>query len=147
VRVVVHDLGEAERRCGCCGAAYERSPTARSLGGWWSIGSSIAAGATVAVVTARGFPSLKVAPVPAKVIPTGLFSPLAIASVLVEKCALARPVNMIVASLSMHGLEVSPGSLAGVLAKVNVLLGPLGGGASRAGPLRFSCGTACQPPV
>jgi len=54
-----------------------------------------------------------------------LFSALAIASVLIDKFALARPVNKIVASLSMQGLEVSPGSLAGVLAKVAVLLAPL----------------------
>ncbi|EQD62143.1 Transposase, IS66, partial [mine drainage metagenome] len=68
---------------------------------------------------------LVVAPVPAKVIPKGLFTASAIASVLVDKFALARPVNKIIASLSMQGLDVSPGSLVGVLAKVAVLLGPL----------------------
>jgi len=75
-----------------------------------------------------GSPPLKVAPVPAKVIPKGLFSALAIGSVLVERFALARPVNKIIASLSMHGLEVSAGSLTGVLAKVRVLLAPLQAG-------------------
>jgi len=132
VRVVVHDLGEAERCCGCCGAAYEQIA-----------GDEISSEISWRVVVYRiehrrrryrrgcdcgGSPPLKVAPVPAKVIPKGLFSALAIASVLVEKFALARPVNKIIASLSMHGLEVSPGSLAGVLAKVNVLLAPLGAG-------------------
>jgi len=73
-------------------------------------------------------PAVIVAPVPVKVIPKGLFSALGIASVLVEKFALARPVNKIIASLFMHGLEVSPGSLAEVLAKVKVLLAPLQAG-------------------
>jgi len=48
--------------------------------------------------------------------------------VLVERFALARPVNKIIASLGMHGLEVSAGSLTGVLAKVKVLLAPLQAG-------------------
>jgi len=132
VRVVVHDLGDDERCCGCCGKAYEQIA-----------GDEISSEISWRVVVYRiehrrrryrrgcdcgGSPPLEVAPVPAKVIPKGLFSALAIASVLVEKFALARPVNKIIASLSMHGLEVSPGSLAGVLAKVNVLLAPLGAG-------------------
>jgi len=85
---------------------------------------------------------LEVAPVPAKVIPKGLFSALAVASVLVEKFALARPVNKIIASLSMNGLEVSPGSVAGVDAKVNVLLGPLQDGI--VGRVRSACWWHCD---
>jgi len=69
-----------------------------------------------------------VSPVPAKVIRKGLLSALAIASVLVEKFALARPVNKVIASLAMNGLEVSAGSLAGVAAKVRVLAAPLQAG-------------------
>jgi len=132
VRVVIHDLGEHERRCGCCGKAYEQIA-----------GDEISSEISWRVVVYRigrrrrryrrgcdcgGSPPLEVAPVPAKVITKGLFSAAAIASVLVEKFALARPVNKIIASLSMHGLEVSPGSLAGVLAKVKVLLAPLQAG-------------------
>jgi len=45
--------------------------------------------------------------------------------VLVDKFALARPVNKVIASLCMQGLEVSPGSLTGVLERVGVLLAPL----------------------
>jgi len=98
VRVVIHDLGEHERRCGCCGMAYEQIA-----------GDEISWRVVVYRIEHRrrryrrgcdcgGSPPLKVAPVPAKVIPNGLFSALAIASVLVEKFALARPVNKIIAS-------------------------------------------------
>jgi transposase len=132
VRVVVGDLGEHEGCCGCCGKAYEQIA-----------GDEISSEISWRVVVYRvgrrrrryrrscdcgGSPPLKVAPVPAKVIPKGLFSAAAIASVLVDKFALARPVNKIIASLSMHGLEVSAGSLAGVLAKVKVLAAPLRAG-------------------
>ncbi len=132
VRVVVHDLGDEERCCGSCGAVYEQIA-----------GDEVSSEISWRVVVYRiehrrrryrrscdcgGSPAFKVAPVPAKVIPKGLFSALAITSVLVEKFVLGRPVNKIIASLSMNGLEVSPGSVAGVLAKVNVLLAPLQGG-------------------
>ncbi|MHB8290747.1 MAG: hypothetical protein ACYDEY_16295 [Acidimicrobiales bacterium] len=50
---------------------------------------------------ASASPVLILAPTPAKVIPKGLFNAFAIASLLVDKFALARPVNKIIASLSM----------------------------------------------
>ena len=132
VHVIVHELGEEERRCGCCGQAYE------PIGG-----DEVSSEITWRVVVHRiehrrrryrrscdcsGSAMVKVAPVPAKVVPKGLLSALAIASVLVEKFALGRPVNKIIASLAMNGLEVSAGTVTGVLAKVNVLLAPLAAG-------------------
>lgn len=129
VEVVVHDLDEDDRCCSSCGSLYEQIA-----------GDEVSSEISWRVVVYRiehrrrryrrrcgceASPALVVAPVPAKVIPKGLFTALAIASVLVDKFALARPVNKIIASLSMQGLEVSPGSLVGVLAKVGVLLGPL----------------------
>ncbi len=65
------------------------------------------------------------APVSAKVIAKGLLSSSAIARLVVEKFALARPVNKIVTALSYEGLALSPGTLVGVAAKVNVLVAPL----------------------
>lgn len=132
VRVVVHDLGDDERCCGCCGKAYE--PIAGD-----EVSSEVSWRVVVYRVEHRrrryrrscdceSSPAVIVAPRPAKVIPKGLLSALAIASVLVEKFALARPVNKIIASLGMHGLEVSAGSLTGVRAKVRVLLAPLQAG-------------------
>ena len=129
VRVVVHDLDEDDRCCAGCGRAYEAIP-----------GEEVSSEISWRVVVYRiehrrrryrrscgceTSPVLLVAPVPAKVIPKGLLSTLAIASLLVQKFALARPVNKIIASLSMCGLELSPGSLAGVLQRVGVLLAPL----------------------
>jgi len=97
VRVVVGDLGDDEGCCGCCGKAYE--PIAGD-----EISSEISWRVVVYRIEHRrrryrrscdcgGSPPLEVAPVPAKVIPKGLFSAAAIASVLVDKFALARPVN------------------------------------------------------
>jgi len=132
VRVVIHDLGEHERRCGCCGTAYEQIA-----------GDEMPSEISWRVVVYRiehrrrryrrscepeSSSAVIVAPRPAKVIPKGLFSAAAIASVLVERFAPPRPVNKIIASLSMHGLEVSAGSLAGVASKVKVLAAPLGAG-------------------
>lgn len=132
VHVIVHEMDEDERRCECCGQVYE------PIGG-----DEVSSEVTWRVVVYRiehrrrryrracrceGSAVLKVAPVPAKVIPKGLLSALAIASVLVEKFALARPVNKVIASLAMNGLEVSAGTVVGVLAKVNVLLAPLAEG-------------------
>jgi len=132
VRVVVGDLGEHEGCCGCCGKAYEQIA-----------GDEMPSEVSWRVVVYRigrrrrryrrscdceSSPAVIVAPRPAKVIPKGLFSAAAIASVLVDKFAPPRPVNKIIASLSMHGLEVSAGSLAGVASKVKVLAAPLGAG-------------------
>lgn len=129
VRVVVHELDEDERCCASCGKAYE--PIAGE-----EVSSEISWRVVVYRIEHRrrryrrscsceASAALVVAPVPAKVIPKGLFAALAIASVLVDKFALARPVNKIIASLSMQGLDVSPGSLTGVLERVGVLLAPL----------------------
>jgi len=129
VEVVFHAIDENERCCETCGSLYEQiaGDEVSSEISWRVVvyriehrrhryRRSCGCGASAALV---------VAPVPAKVIPKGLFSALAIAQVLVDKFALARPVNKIIASLSMQGLDVSPGSLVGVLAKVAVLLAPL----------------------
>jgi len=130
--VVVYDLDAEQRCCVSCGRSYE--PIAGD-----EVSSEVSWRVVVYRVEHRrrryrrscdceSSPAVIVAPRPAKVIPKGLFSAAAIASVLVDKFALARPVNKIIASLGMHGLEVSAGSLAGVLSKVRVLLAPLQAG-------------------
>lgn len=129
VKVVVHELNEDERCCASCGKAYE--PIAGD-----EVSSEISWRVVVYRIEHRrrryrrscgcgSSAALLVAPTPAKVIPKGLFSALAIASVLVDKFALARPVNKVIAALGMQGLEVSAGSLTGVLERVGVLLAPL----------------------
>lgn len=72
-----------------------------------------------------GVPVIITAPPPARVIPKGMLSDGFIALLLVEKFILGRPLHRIVLLLAMHGLEVSPGTLVGVLGRVLLLLRPL----------------------
>lgn len=126
---VVHELDEDQRRCRRCGKAYEPIP-----------GDEVSTEIEWRVEVYRiehhrrryqkaceceGSAALVVAPAPAKVIPKGLFSALAIAQVLIDKFALGRPLNKIIASLSLQGAHLAPGSVVGMLHKVAELLGPL----------------------
>ncbi|MHB8332852.1 MAG: IS66 family transposase [Candidatus Dormibacteria bacterium] len=72
-----------------------------------------------------GVPAIITAPPPARVIPKGMFSVGFIALLLVEKFILGRPLHRIILLLAMQGLEVSPGTLVGVLGRVLPLLRPL----------------------
>jgi transposase len=60
-------------------------------------------------------PAALIAPVPPKLIPKGLFSTRFVSEVLIEKYLLQRPVNRILKSLNMHGLNVSSGTIIGSL--------------------------------
>jgi len=106
VRVVVHDLDEDDRCCSSCGSAYEQIA-----------GDEVSSEISWRVVVYRiehrrhryrrscscaASPALVVAPTPAKVIPKGLFSALAIASVLIGKFAPARPPGQQDRRLAFH---------------------------------------------
>lgn len=129
VKVVVHELGEDKQSCRCCGEPYEQIAGDE-------VSSEIEWRMVVYRIEHRRrryrrrcgcgpAPAIMVAPVPAKVIPKGLLSAPAVAQVLVDKFALARPANKVIAALRMHGLELAAGTLVGVLKKVAVLLAPL----------------------
>jgi Transposase IS66 family. len=124
-----HEIPEDRRRCGSCGLPY------REISGD-EVSSEIEWKVSVRRIEHRRHRYAKAcdcasstgvltAPVPAKVIAKGLLSSSAIARLIVEKFALARPANKIITALSYEGLVLSPGTLVGVAAKVNVLFAPL----------------------
>lgn len=59
----------------------------------------------------KGVTPIVTAPVPAKIIPKGLFSTSFWTHVLIEKYLLQRPISKIALSLSLQGLRISDGSL------------------------------------
>jgi transposase len=65
------------------------------------------------------------APPPPQVVPKGMFTAGFIAHLLILKYGVGLPVQRVITLLAMEGLELSPGTLAGVLSRVGVLLAPL----------------------
>ncbi|MBF7083016.1 transposase [Desulfallas sp. Bu1-1] len=72
-----------------------------------------------------GFPAIITTPPPPKVIVKGLFTAGFIARLLIEKFVLCRPLHRIGTALHMEGLDLSQGTLVGVLQQVAFLLAPL----------------------
>jgi transposase len=70
-------------------------------------------------------PAVVTAPVPDKLIPKGLFSTEFWAHVLLEKFLLQRPISRVCMSLSLHGLDVSEGTVASGLKQLTKLFAPL----------------------
>lgn len=126
---VIHELPEDERRCPHCGqpfVAWGGYETSEEVD--WEVTLKRK------VHQRRRYqrtcqcpktPALVAAPVPPKLIPKGLFSVSFIAHLVVEKYLLVRPLNKITTALRLEGLEVSAGTLVGVLQRVHVLLIPL----------------------
>jgi len=126
-REEVHDVGEAERACPRCGAAYTPFGERTCEQVDWQV-------RLVRVV--HRYPAYRrtcrcpvrgvicAPPVP-KAIPKGRFTTGFLARLLVEKFVLGRPVHRIAAALAMEGLDVAGGTLAGVFAAVGKLLAPL----------------------
>ena len=73
----------------------------------------------------RPVPAVRTAPGPATLIPRGLFTTEFCVNLLVAKYALGLPFNRVIAMLAMQGLEVAPGTLAGVARRLEELLAPL----------------------
>jgi hypothetical protein len=59
-------------------------------------------------------PAVVTAPGPPQLIGRGLFTTEFCVNLLIAKYALGLPFNRVIAMLSFHGLEVAPGTLAGV---------------------------------
>lgn len=129
VREEIHDIHEANRHCPRCGLPYEPFPgdeTSEEID--WQV-------RVERVVHKRkryqktcqcpGVPAIITAPPPAKVIAKGLFTAGFIARLLIEKFVLGRPLYRIGTALQMEGLELSQGTLVGVLQQVAFLLAPL----------------------
>src|SRR5216683_92336 len=72
-------------------------------------------------------PAVVTAPGPAKLTGRGLFTTEFCVNLLVAKYALGLPFNRVIAMLSFQGLEVAPGTLAGVARRLDILLAPLAG--------------------
>jgi len=124
---VVHDVGEHDRLCPDCGAAYEPFGEETSSQVDWQV-------RIVRVLHRRRRyrkacrckgKGIVVAPVPQKPIPKGLFTSQFLARLIFEKYVLARPLERIVTALRAEGIEVAKGSLVGALRAVSSLLEPL----------------------
>jgi hypothetical protein len=70
-------------------------------------------------------PAVCTAPGPAKLTGRGLFSTEFCVNLLIARYALGLPFSRVIAMLSFQGLDVAPGTLAGVARRLNDLLAPL----------------------
>lgn len=124
----VHDLPEDQKRCPHCGGQYEPLGEDVSEQVTWEVSvrrvvhrrrkyaRSCRCAAAPAVVTAPG---------PGKLIARGKFDTQFCVNLLVAKYALGLPANRVIAMLAMQGLEVAPGTLAGVSRRLGELLAPV----------------------
>jgi transposase len=123
----VHDLPEDQRRCPRCGRPYELLGEDVSEQVSWRVRvwrvvhrrRKYARGCRCPV------PAVRTAPAPAKLIGRGLFTTEFCVNLLIAKYALGLPFNRVIAMLSLEGLEVAPGTLAGVARRLGELLAPL----------------------
>src|SRR5271165_5812399 len=125
----VHDLPAGERRCPRCGRAYE--PLGEDVSeqvSWrvrvWRV---VHRRRKYARCCRCPVPAVRTAPGPATLIPRGLFTTEFCVNLLVAKYALGLPFNRVIAMLAMQGLQVAPGTLAGVARRLDGLLAPLAG--------------------
>ncbi len=126
---IIHSLPEAARRCPVCEApfsAFPRSEDSEEI--HWEVRlvrrvhkrmryrPTCQCGAVPGIVTA---------PVPAKLIPKGMFSTGFWVRLLLEKYLFQRPIYRIRQVLALDGLSVSGGTLTGGLKHMGQLIGPL----------------------
>jgi len=124
---VVHDVGEDERCCPDCGAAYEPFGEEISAQIDWQVRIVRVLHRRrkyVRTCRCKG-KCVVVAPVPQKPIRKGLFTSQFLARLIFEKYVLGRPLERIVTALRAEGLEIAKGSLVGALRAVSLLLEPL----------------------
>lgn len=123
----VHDVDEAQRCCGQCGAAYAAFGEETSEQIDWQVRlvrivhrrrsyRRVCGCAVRGVVTAA---------VPAKPIVKGMFTAGFLARLLVEKHVWGRPLRRVAAALASEGFDVAEGTLVGALKATSVLLAPL----------------------
>ncbi len=125
----VHDLPEGERRCPRCGQPYQCFGEDVSEQVSWRI-------RVWRVVHRRRkyarrcrcpVPAVLTAPGPPQLTGRGLFTTEFCVNLLIAKYALGLPFNRVIAMLSFQGLQVAPGTLAGVARRLGALLAPLAG--------------------
>ena len=123
----VRDIPDGERRCPRCGQSYELLGEDVSEQVSWRV-------KVVRIVHRRRkyarscrcpVPAVVTSPGPAKLIGKGLFTTEFCVNLLIAKYALGLPFNRVIAMLSFQGLEVAPGTLAGVARRLDGLLAPL----------------------
>ena len=124
----VHDLPDEQRRCPRCGQPYELLGEDVSEQVSWRV-------RVWRVVHRRRkyarrcrcrWPAVVTAPGPPKLIGRGLFSTEFCVNLLVAKYALGLPFHRVIAMLAMQGLEVAPGTLAGVARRLPPAAGAAG---------------------
>lgn len=123
----VHELGPGDRLCRHCGREYEAYSEETSFQIDWQVRLVRVVHRRIKYRRCCSCPSkaVVVAPVVPKPIRKGLFSAGFLARLLHEKYVLARPVERVLGALGAEGLELSKGSLCGVLRAVSELLAPL----------------------
>jgi transposase len=123
----IHDLPEGERCCPQCGQPYEPLGEDVSEQVSWRIRvwrvvhrrRKYARGCRCPV------PAVVTAPAPAKLIGRGLFTTEFCVNLLIAKYMLGLPFSRVIAMLAFQGLDVAPGTLAGVARRLDQLLAPL----------------------
>lgn len=126
---IPHDLTAAEKHCQKCGKAFSVFPgTEDSEEIDWRV-------TLVRIVHKRirykptcdceAGPGIVSAPVPAKLIPKGMFTTGFWVRLLLEKYLFARPLYRAKQVLELEGLNVSQGTLTGGLARIKELVQPL----------------------
>lgn len=128
---VVHELSAAEQQCPQCGKALARFPTTEdSEEIHWEVRLIRRVHKRVRYrpsCDCRAVAGIVTAPVPAKLIPKGLFSTGFWVQVLLEKFLFQRPLYRLRQRLALEGLSVSQGTLTGGLHRIGVLVQPLYG--------------------
>ncbi len=123
----VHDIPEGERCCPRCGRAYEPFGEDVSEQVSWRVRvwRVVHRRRKYARCCRCPVPAVRTAPGPAKLIDRGLFTTEFCVNLLIAKYALGLPFNRVIAMLAFQGLEVAPGTLAGVARRLDGLLAPL----------------------
>ena len=126
-REEIHDVGEGERVCPCCGANYVSfgEETCEQIDWQVQLIRIVHRRPTYRRTCRCAVRGVLVAPPVPKAIGKGRFTTGFLARLLVEKFVLGRPVHRIVAALAHDGLDVADGTLAGVFAACSDLLAPL----------------------
>jgi transposase len=123
----IHDLPEDQRRCPRCGRPYQcfGEDVSEQVSWRLRVWKVVHRRRKYARRCRCPVPAVVTAPGPAKLIGRGLFTTEFCVNLLVAKYQLGLPFNRVIAMLSMQGLAVAPGTLAGVARQLDVLLAPL----------------------
>jgi len=123
----IHHLPEDQRRCPRCGQPYEPMGEDVSEQVSWRVRvwRVVHRRRKYARCCRCPVPAVVTAPGPPQLIGRGLFTTEFCVNLLIAKYALGLPFNRVIAMLSFQGLEVAPGTLAGVARRLDDLLAPL----------------------